>query len=346
MKTIANNLIGVIGDLHMRERLSYADHISDGRVAERKGVLDFIVKSFEDCKHIVLLGDIFHHKNNSSEVNREFVEFIERFGDKEIYMISGNHSKKGDGKTAIDFIREIKRDNWHVHTTPGSHTIKNGTESLKLDFLPNMLNSELEVETCEEATEKIMEELKGGDILFVHHAISGTTFNGIKTELLKEVVLSKEKLEEKYKAILAGHIHQPQQVDKVTVTGSVFTEIVGEIERFIWKIDSNLSMTQYMVPNRGILKIEGPTDKQIEAIKNNSIVKVVVTKKDTDIPKLKEALTKFDAALLIENYPNERKKAHVEGAFDFSIEALLKLYSEEKEVDLKQLLKGLELIND
>jgi hypothetical protein len=181
--------------------------------------------------------------------------------------------------------------------------------------------------------------------VFAHHAISGTTFNGIKTESLKEVVLSKEELEKKYKIIVAGHIHDSQQVDKVTIAGSVFTEIVGEVEKFIWKIDTDLNITSYKVPNREIHKLENPAEKQIQTIRADSIVKVIVTDKSIDVPELKKKLERFDASLVIENYPNTRTKAHVEGAFDFSIEALLELYAKEKKVDYQLLLKGLELIN-
>jgi len=344
MKEIKNNnLIGVTGDLHARDFLGYSDYISDRREGEKKAVLDCIVDSFKDCEHVVLLGDIFHQKNNSSETNRWVIEFLERFGNKHIYMISGNHCTKGNGKTAIDFIKEIKKDNWHVFTKPTQETIG----ELKVSFLPYMMNSELEVETYEESTKAIMKQLSGGDILFAHHAISGTTFNGIKTDLLKEVVLPKDELEKKYKLVVAGHIHEPQQVNNVLIAGSIFTNEVGEHEKFVWKLKSDLSIEKILLPNRKIYKIEDPTTEVLNGIKTDSIVKVVVTKTGTDIEALKKELAKFDAFLLIENYPNTRKKMHIdEGAMDFSVESLLKLYSKERKVDLAKLLKGLEIIND
>ena len=84
----------------------------------------------------------------------------------------------------------------------------------------------------------------------------------------------------------------------------------------------------------------------MEVLPNNSIVKVVITDKNISVEKVEERLRRFDAYLLIENYPSTRKKMRIENnAFDFSIEALLKLYSEEKEIDYQKLKKGLELIN-
>lgn len=337
-----------IGDQHFKENLAYADYISDRRIGEKKEVLNLIVKSAEDCGHIVFMGDNFNSKNNSSETNREFVEFIEKFGDKEIYILSGNHEKKGDGKTAIDFLGEIKKKNWHIFTKPSSVEV----EGLKLDFLPYMLNSELGVETHAEATEHIMGHLDGGGILFAHHAITGTTWNGIKTEMFKEVVLPREALEKKYKLTIAGHVHDPQQVGSTIITGSVFTSEVGEKEKFIWKIDDKLNIEQIKLPCRPISKvILDQSDNgffELIDLPSKSIVKVIVTDKSVLLDEVKEVLKRFDASLLIESYPSERKKANIEDgvAFDFSIEALLKLYAEEKGIDVNQLMSGLSIINN
>lgn len=337
-------MIGIIGDQHFKDNLSYADHFSDLRLSERAEIIDFIVDSFRDCEHVVLLGDNFNSKNNSSETNRLFVEFLERFGKKDVYILSGNHEKKGDGKTAIDFLAEVRKPNWHIFTRAGAFPIG----KLKVDFLPYMLNSELEVEDYEAATKHIMKSLDGGDVLFAHHAISGTSFNGIKTDDLREAVLPKEALEKKYKLIVAGHIHVPQQYGKVLVTGSLFTSEVGEIEKFIYKLDDNLKIEKLKVPAREIHKLVDPTDEQLSSIPKNSIIKVIITDKSRDIEKLEEQLKKFDASLLVQDYPNERKKSNIEkgGAFDFSLEALLKMYAEEKSVDCQKLLRGLQLINE
>lgn len=337
-------MIGVIGDTHFKDNLSYADHISDLRITEKKEILDFIIESFKDCNHIVFLGDLFNAKNNSSETNRQVIEFLERFGKKNLYIISGNHEKKGDGKTAIDFIKEIEKENWHIFTKPESIII----EGKKIDFLPYMLSSELEVNTFEESTKKIIKQLPGGDILFAHHAITGTSFNGIKTDMLKEVVLPKDKLEKKYELVCAGHIHAAQQYDKILITGALFTSEVGEIETFIYKINDKLEIEKIKTPSREIHKLKDPTTEQFSNIPKGSIIKVIVTDKSTDIETLQKQLKKFDASLMIEDYPNERKKSNIEkgGAFDFSLEALLKLYAREKEVSYQKLLKGLELINE
>ena len=333
-----------IGDLHFKDRQGYADYISDGRASEKKGVLDFIVEQATDCDHVVLLGDNFNSKNNSSETNRAFVEFIERLNTKETYIISGNHEKKGDGKTAIDFLGELHKKNLHIFTKPGTITV----DGVKMDFLPYMLNSELGVETSEGATKTMTKKLVGGDLLFTHHAITGTTFNGISTEMLREPVLPQESLQKKYRMVIAGHIHAPQRYGKVVVAGSVFTNEVGESEKFIWKIDTEgMEVEELKVPQRGIYKVVLDKEASLPKIPKDSIVKCIVTNKDVDVDKLREGLAKFDASLLIEDYPNDRKKVKIEkdAAFDFSIEALLKMYAEAKGVDSEKLLRGLQIIN-
>lgn len=334
-----------IGDTHFKDNLSYAEHISDQRVAEKKEILDFVVKQAEDCEHIVFLGDVFHSKNNSSETNRQVVEFLERFENKQVYIISGNHDKKGDGKTAVDFLGAIKKDNWHVFT---KHSLVN-IEGKKFDFLPYMLNSELGVTDNTAAIKYIMEYLDGGDILFTHHNISGTYLHtNMLVDTVSSIVLPQKELEERYKLIIAGDIHSPQQYGNVTITGSLFTAEVGEKEKFIWKIDEEMKVEKIKVPCRPIYKLIDPTDEQLSKVPDNAIIKVIVTVNGTDIESMKEKLKRFDASLLIEDYPSERKKMNIDenNAMDFSIENLLKMYSEVKNVDYQKLVRGLELLNE
>ena len=335
----------ICGDLHLRENLNYSEYILDGRNSEKKEILDSIIKSSSDCDSVVLLGDCFNTKNPPAETVKEFVSFIESFGNKHVYIISGNHSKKGDGSTALDFLKEIKnKPHWHIFTKPHNAQIGN----LKVSFLPYMLKSELGTENDEQSTEKIMRELPGGDILFAHHSISDTTFNGISTNALKEVVLPKMKLEEKYKQIIAGHIHVPGVFGKTVLTGSVFNNEVSEIGKFIYKIGDDLKVEQIKIPGRGIYKLENPTSEELAILPKESIVKVIITDKTMNTEELKNNLTRFDASLILEQYPNERKKMHniQEGAMDFSPESLLKLYSEERGIELSKLLKGFELIKN
>lgn len=341
-------MLGIIGDLHFREHLAYSDYISDRRDAEEKEVLDFIVKSLTSCSKIILLGDQLNAKNNPSEVNRKLVEFIERFNDKEMFIISGNHERIGSGKTAIDFLKEIKGHNWHIITS-GPTTIG------EYDFLPYMAYPELGVKDKIEATEKLTRSLGENKILFCHHAISGcTTTSGCQTDIFDEMVLQKKHLAKRYKLIVGGHIHAPQFVGDeknadMLIAGSIFNNEVGEVEKAVWTIDEKtLAVTKIVLPGRGIYKLKNPTEKDLQSVPIGSIVKIIITEKSEDIDRLKfclKNLKRFDAYLLLEQYPNERKKIiSGDNLLEFDIERLLELYAKQKKIDVKQLNAAWELI--
>lgn len=338
------NKIGIIGDFHAKDNLSYHEYIKDQRVSEKKEILDFIVKSFADCSSVVFIGDNFDKKNNSSEVIKDFIEFVERFSDKQVYVISGNHEIKGNGKSAIDFMREVNKPNWHIMTSPMDKIIGGH----KIHFLPYMSRPQLGVQNDKEGCDKLLSGMSGGKAIFAHHAISDTfAAPGLSTNSFHEIVLPKIKLEEIYKNVIAGHIHRPQQDGRTTITGSVFTSEVGEIEKYIWKLDLETDNVERLkLPCRGIFKLENPTEEQLNRIPSNSIVKVIITSKEVNIDLLKSTLRTFDAYILLEQYPNERKKVYFdEGAIDFSLDNLFKIYSIEKKVDLDKLKKGMELIS-
>lgn len=337
-------MILVIGDLHFRESMPYADYISDRRVGEKQEVLDFIVDQAKDCESVVLVGDALNLRNNPSEVIREFVAFIERFKDKELYIIAGNHEKKGNGKTAIDFLGEIGNKKWHIMARP-THFVINGK---KIDFLPYMTKYELGVKTNEEATEEVLNHIQGGDILFHHHAVSDTVSNGTSTELFNEIVLPKDKLESKYKCVIGGHIHTPGVYGRTWVTGSVFNSDMGETQKFIWKVDElKGQVTKIALPGRGIYKLENPTAEQIDAVPVHNIVKVIVTDKSLNVEALRKQLQRFDAFLVVEQYENERQKVHFEdGAIDLDLSNLLTIYAQARKIDIDLLNKGYDLIKE
>lgn len=332
-----------IGDAHFKDNLSYSEYVKDARLGEKNDILNSIIKSSEDCGYVVFLGDQFQSKNNSSEVVREFVEFVEKFEDKEIYIINGNHEKRGDGKTAIDFMREVNKPNWHIITSIRDFTI----EGKKVTFLPFLVKAELGTNDTETAAKDIIKVLTGGDILFHHFAVSDTeASHGISTNVFKEVVLPKKDLEKKYSWVIGGHIHTPKQYGATIVAGSIFTNEVGEKDKYVWKLDlEDMSVKKVALPGRHIHKIENPSIGDLSSIPKSDIIKVVMTNKELPIEEIKSYLKKFDSYIYIEQFPNERKKLHFdEGAVDFSIENLLKIYSQERGVDMGLLNKGFDLI--
>ena len=335
-------MIGVISDLHLKPNLSYSDYIEDGRKGEEKEILDFIVNGFKDCKKIVFIGDLLNGRNNSAEVIKKLVNFIEKFEKKEIYIISGNHEKSADGKTSLDFLKEIKNSKWNI--------ITDKIEIFDdLVFCPNLSKPELKAKNNEAGKKKIMKMLPEGKILFHHYAMSGSkTGTGAMTEMFDEIVLDKNILKKKYNLVVGGHIHHPCIDENVIVTGSIFTNEVGENSKCIWKInEEDVTFEQIKLPGRDIIKVENPDDVILKEFKEDSIVKVILTDprlKDR-IEELKEKLKKFDAYILLEQFPNKRKKVHFEeGMLEFDIEKLLEVYAKQKKVEIKKLRAAFELI--
>lgn len=337
-------MIGIIGDLHLKENLGYADYVKDRRIPEAKEVLDFIVKSFSDCDSVVFMGDQLHSRSSSPHVIKEFVNFLERFEGKEVYVLAGNHEKFGDGRSAMDFLKEITNKRWTIVTN--AVFVKND-----MVLCPYFTKAELETTDNKKATEKIMKMLSPNNILFTHHAISDTlSAAGIDTNIFPEPVLPKTKLEKIYKMVIAGHIHTPQAKGRTIITGSIFTSQIGDIQKYIWKLDEKtLKVEQIKLPCREIHQVKDPKDEELAKIKKNSIVKAIITKK-LSAPKLgelKDKLKKFDAFLLLEQVPHERKKLHFgegESLLEFDVDKLLEVYAKEKQVDINKLRHGFELI--
>lgn len=335
-------MILAIGDLHAKEHLSYNNYID--RDAERQEILDFIVDQSKDCESVVFLGDVFDKKDPPATVTRDVANLFERFKGKQLFAIAGNHSKKSNGESSsLDFLREIGDKHWRIFTKPQASIEIQGRT---VDFLPFMRKGELDVENDEEATMEVMDHLSTADILFAHHAVSDTLANGTETNIFNEIVLPKKRLEEKYKLILAGHIHTPGVYGKTIITGSVFNCDMGETEKYVWKINpKDLSVEQIKLPGRGIYKLVDPTVGQIREIPTGNIVKVILTDKNVDITTIKDELKPFDASLVVEQYPNVREKVHFEdGALDLDVVSLLNVYAQTKKVDVNLLQAGYSLI--
>lgn len=341
-------LIGVVGDLHLRSALTYADYISDKRVKEQTQVLDTIVESLKDCDPIIFMGDQLHGKNNPSSVIKLFVSFLERFKDKELYFLVGNHESFSDGATAMDFIGELKNKPWYL--------IKEISAVDNMIFCPYMDKTQFGETEDEVAAKKMFKQLTSPklnltskSILFIHQALSNSpTTSGSTSDLFNEIVLPRTNLEKHYGLIVGGHIHQPYYKGKTLVSGSVFTNEAGEIAKNIWIIDKKtLKAIPIALPVMPIYNLVDPDIAALKKLPLTAIVKTTFTQKQTkpEIEEIKKRLRKFAAFILIEQYPRKRSKIHFdEGMLDFTTEQLLEMYAKARKVDLKQLLFAYNLI--
>ncbi len=343
-----------VGDPHFKLELPYGELISDGRRAEHDAVLEAIHEAAKDCDAVVLLGDCFDKRHNHSTVIKEFIDFVNEFRnksvtdhnyfDKPIVILSGNHETYEGDKTSIDFMVGMNPQIFIV--TPQNLMLAKGPLAT-LGFIPYMTNASLGVSSTEEATEKLicMIEEHKYNVLFTHHAIEGAG----ASPYFNEIVLPKERLEKVAKLVVAGHLHKPAVFGKTIVTGNIFTSDVGEGKRYVWKIDTkDGSYEEIELPTRPIFKVTDPTEQELDGLSKNSIIKVILTQEGQDLDKLKKKLSEFDAHLLIENYPNERHRLHIDSnqTLDLSVESLLELYAKAKNEDPERLKAAFAILKE
>lgn len=328
----------VVGDQHFRYELPYSAAFPDGRKSEWEEVKKTIVTTASECDAVVLMGDNLNSRHNHSAVIGEFVDFLKAFGSKEVHILSGNHERYGEN-TALDFLQKLNMPNWRVYTRV-TNNIRIG--DLEATFIPYTTYNDLGVSNKEEAERVILSKLPKANIAFVHHAISGTK----DTEFFNEVVLSQEELEGKFGMTFGGHVHKSQRLsDKVVVTGNIFTQEVGEYVKSVFVWESKLgAVAEVMLPVRGIYKAM-IGQQYLDSIPAHSLVKAVVTDPMTSIETLKEELKKFDASIIVEQYPDKRVKTHYEsGVLDLSVENMLKVFAEQKKIPINDLMDGYNLI--
>jgi len=328
------NKILVCGDLHFRSEMSYSEYVKDGRKAEKKAILASILDLSAECDGVVLLGDCFNNRNNPSEVIREFVSFVESFGDKEIFIIAGNHEKTGDGKSALDFMREVNKPNWHI--------ITNKIEKIgNLVFLPYFYKTEVGVNTNDKLKNYILKNLPEGDYLFGHHAFVGHT-----GDYYNEVALPLVKLKDKYKTIFMGHIHTPTHIENLILSGSVFTSEANEGTKFVYTLNLKTGKVKnHELPNRLIFKLDNPKLADIADLPNDSILKLFI-KPELLTDEMKSLMIEKKLNLFIINTKESTRAKYKESdnLIDLSVTELLTMYAKQKKIDPAELIEGFLLI--
>ena len=341
----------VVGDTHFRFEQAYSSAISDGRRSEWEAVKNKIIETSKDCDAVVLLGDNFNARHNNSTVIKEFIEFLNGFGTKEVHILCGNHERYGSS-TAIDFLKGIKNTNWFVYTEPRL-TVVAGQEAFMIPFMSPAL---LGCETREEGLEALLKMFPkdAEPLAFCHLGVTGAKLHGVSADFFNEIVLPKEVMEKHFWHTFAGHWHAKQMLfPSIYITGNVFSSEVGDHAKSIWTYNSNgtidVEVKEIPLPIREIHKLDWREDaeKVYGGIPDNSIVKCYVTTKGTDIELVKKTLARFDASIIIEQYENKRDKVYFDGGtLDLSVPTLLKMYAESKKVDYADLIEAFEIIKN
>lgn len=334
----------IIGDQHFRSQLPYAGAFKDGRRSEWEAVKQMIHEEATKCDVVVLMGDNFNSKHNNSPVNAEFVSFLKWFGSKPIHMLAGNHERLGE-QTALDFLKELHIPNWHVYTTPTHVSLG----EITLQFLPYMTPGTVGAANNEQARDNVMAMLKPASYMFHHHIVESTKWEGGDSSIVNELVLPAS-VEEQYTMVFGGHIHSPSRVtDKTWVVGNIFTNEVGEHEKFIFILDTDTNtVEQKKLPCRPIYKVDVQQATSYSDIPAYSIVKATV--RDPFFvgqrAHINSLFAHVDAFVLVEQFSKQRKRVDLSetGALDLSIDNLLKVYCNQRKISFPDIRSAFDLL--
>lgn len=336
----------IVGDQHFRFEIPYENTIEDKRAKEKESVISTIHKASSDCDYVVLLGDNLNTRHNHSHVLKEFISFLNGFGDKNIYILVGNHERYGES-TALDFLKEINIKNITIiDSGPEKYTI-DGKECV---FVPYMSPHIMNVDSVQEASEKLTEKLPDGDIAFFHQFITLHDSVERSQEMYNEIVLDGNMLSEKYTEVFDGHIHKPSDIlPNVHIVGSVFTHEVMETEKSIMKVTisekNDVFVTEVIkLPVRPIFKIHDDISA-LEELPDYSIVKYIsgenTKKSGIDI---NEKMDRFDGKIIISDNKNTREVSKKIGDVDLSFDNLIKLYAETNGIEEDKLKTAINII--
>ncbi len=233
-------------------------HIQISNLEESEKLLSFISRTFieNNCRNLVLLGDIFHtHAVIRQEVAYTVLTFLKGFyynavkADKSrIIIIAGNHdgiSPTNASKNALDLILSD-------YATVVSN--KDGLVKDGYVFLPFIHNTDEFIEAA--VLNKITATSAGlqDPILVCHQTFDGAAYEsgmlcpaGVKSELLP------------YSVILSGHIHKRQTIkDKVIYVGTprAITAAENNEDKFIHLVykDDSGKLNLNEITTRDIVK--------------------------------------------------------------------------------------------
>lgn len=332
--------------------MPYAELVKDGRESEVDEVLNFAANAFKDCGAVFMLGDILNSRVNSAGTLARFVSFLESLGDKEVFVLGGNHDTFGDGSSAFDFISRLtNKHNWHLVV---SREVGVNIGGVVVNMLPYFHRASLGVSSNEEWQVAVDNRLSSlfGEILLTHHSIEGCGVSDyVSTDSFNEPTLKLSDIS-KFKLVVGGHIHRPSDNGFVHVLGSTFNQEVGEYGKRIAIIDTEtLSFEPIALPGRHIVRINDPDTGFSKAViaehGTNAIVKIEVTTERAPeaLAALKEEAKVFDGSILLEKYSSKRQVADVAGGLEeLSLSNLAKAYANAKGIDPTVMQRGLELL--
>ena len=187
----------ITGDIHLsryaQDKVEETSNLPERLHSIRNALYDMGEYCYDnDIDTFIIAGDIMHSKSIIYSIAQEIMlDFFDQYEDLQFWIIDGNHDLSGKGTGAISSLNALRSVS-NVEWISGAASV----DSNKF-FVPYSNN--------------MVEEIKNGkaDILISHFGLNeGILNSGIS--IISD--LSMKDLIGKYKLILLGHYHKPQDI--------------------------------------------------------------------------------------------------------------------------------------
>jgi DNA repair exonuclease SbcCD nuclease subunit len=299
MFELKNKKIGIFSDIHIGlgqdGKMYHEICLEFGKWASEK----FISNGIND---IIIPGDVFHNRNEISvETIHTAKKFFDYFSDFRIFISTGNHDCFFKNKSDINSISIF--DGWK-----NIHVIYEKPEILifkdkKISLIPWGTDPS---------------DLPNADVMFGHFEISSFNMNAYK---ICEHGLSSKMLLDKANFVISGHFHSKQTKEykngKIVYVGSPYQQNFGDASEdrgiHILNLENNdLEFINNLISPRYYKILSSDLEKNIDNLKNNNILSLVVNEKLTpeEILIKKEKLNKLNPKSIKIDYDIKDSKSN------------------------------------
>ena len=206
------------GDLHLNERSWLGPEWLDKQADVWRRLCE--IAATEDFDALLFAGDAFEHRRPTPREMRAFQSPLEILAEAEIpaLAITGNHDR-----TDVETISALEVVTWESPMITHSHPGVWECGDFSVATLPWTPFSRLVAEggsrdDVHERAAQLLEDHALGldaDILLLHWSVAGSSLpNGLPVDQLRETVLEIGSLLDSFAAIVCGHIHKPQTIDR------------------------------------------------------------------------------------------------------------------------------------
>jgi len=273
--------IVILGDTHfgcgysMGKIMPYSK--LNSRLVDYSNTFDYVVDYMVEngVSHFVLTGDIFENRRPQASELSLFSEKIRRLEERGIYthIVVGNHDLIREQRaTTIDVLQKLKLPRTFIYPDVSSVACTENGNVLNVIFFPYRTKYMLDCTTNEEAIGRLSDRLQyelrgisnsGPKILVGHFMLQGTKLGNVVLDGSAGEVVLPAKMFDGLDAIVMGHIHPHQIVQRnplITYVGSMERKDFGEsdVKKYFLIVDlddKNFTFRFEQLPVRSLYDI-------------------------------------------------------------------------------------------